>query len=146
MALIRLCGALIGWPFGFYLGAQLLQISQVSPFSNQVLVVFLLAAACAILGWLGAPYVTVAPARAVLHRINAMSAGDLLGGSFGAGVGLLLGLLIAFPLALLPEDLGRWAPILSAAFLGATGAAAFPSTRTRRSRARTRSWSSSRRA
>ncbi len=78
MAFIRLSGALVGWPFGFALAAQLLQISQVLPVSNQVLVVFLMATACAILGWLGAPYVTVAPARLVLRQIHAMSAGDLL--------------------------------------------------------------------
>ncbi len=124
MAFIRLSGALIGWPFGFYLGAQLLQISQVTPISNQVLVIFLLATACAILGWLGAPYATVTPARYVLRRINAMSAGDLVGGSVGGGVGLLLGLLLAFPLALLPEDLGRFVPLAVAAFLGLSGATA----------------------
>ncbi len=124
MAFIRLGGALIGWPFGFYLGAQLLQISQVAPVSNQVLVVFLLATACAILGWLGAPYATVTPARSILRRINAMSAGDLVGGSVGGGFGLLLGLLLAFPLSLLPEDLGRFVPLAVAAFLGLSGAAA----------------------
>ena len=124
MAFIRLGGALIGWPFGFYLGAQLLQISQVAPISNQVLVVFLLATACAILGWLGAPYATVTPARSILRRINAMSAGDLVGGSVGGGFGLLLGLLLAFPLSLLPEDLGRFVPLAVAAFLGLSGAAA----------------------
>lgn len=124
MAFIRLGGALIGWPFGFYLGAQLLQISQVSPISSQVLVVFLLATACAILGWLGAPYATVTPARYVFHHINAMSVGDLVGGSVGGGFGLLLGLLLAFPLSLLPEDLGRFVPLAATAFLGVNGAAA----------------------
>lgn len=124
MAFIRLGGALIGWPFGFTLAAQLLQISQVSPLSNQVLVVFLLATACAILGWLGAPYVTVAPAQLILRRINAMSAGDLVGGSLGGGVGLVLGLLLAFPLSLLPEDLRRYVPLAAAMFLGLSGAAA----------------------
>ncbi|MBM4420717.1 MAG: PIN domain-containing protein [Chloroflexi bacterium] len=124
MGLLRLAGALVGWPFGFALGAELLQISQVSPLSNQVLVMFLLAAMFAILGWLGAPYVTVAPARFVLRRIHAASAGDLVGGAVGGGVGLLLGLLLAFPLALLPEELGQFAPIAGAAFLGGFGAAA----------------------
>ena len=123
MAIIRLCGALIGWPFGFYLGAQLLQISQVSPFSNQVLVLFLLATGCAILGWLGAPYVTAAPARLLLARLNAMSVGDLAGASLGLGFGLFLGLLLAFPLSQLPEDLRHFAPLLGALLLGGTGAA-----------------------
>ena len=124
MAFIRLGGALVGWPFGFALAAELLQISQVSPVSNQVLVVFLLAAACAILGWLGAPYVTVAPARLVLRQIHAMSAGDLISGSLGGGAGLVLGLLLAFPLSRLPDEFGRYVPLAAALFLGLSGTAA----------------------
>ena len=124
MSLIRLVAALIGWFFGFFLGASLLEVSQVTPVSNQVLVVFLLAAACAILGWLGAPYVTVVPARIVAGWIREASAGDLVGGAFGAGVGLILGLFLAFPLSFLPGNLGRFAPIIGAALLGIGGAAA----------------------
>lgn len=124
MFFIRLGAALIGFIFGGYLGLSLLQISEVYPVSNQVLVVMLLAAACAILGWLGAPYVTVLPARFVIARIRDASAGDLVGGAFGAGVGLLLALFLAFPLSFLPDNLGRFAPIVGALFLGLSGAAA----------------------
>jgi len=124
VALIRLVAALIGWFFGFFLGASLLEVSQVTPVSNQVLVVFLLAAACAILGWLGAPYVTVVPARIVAGWIRETSADNLVGGAFGAGVGLILGLFLAFPLSFLPGNLGRFAPIIGAALLGMGGAAA----------------------
>ena len=58
---LRFGGAPIGFFVGFFLAAELLQVSQVTPVSNQVLVVFPLAVACAILGWLGAPYATVKP-------------------------------------------------------------------------------------
>ena len=81
MAFIRLVAALIGFVFGFFLGANLLQVTQVTPANNQVLVVLLLATACAILGWLGAPYVTVMPAAIVVERIRLASAGDLIGGA-----------------------------------------------------------------
>ena len=124
MSFIRLFVALIGWFFGFYLGASLLQVSQVTPVSNQVLVVFLLATACAILGWLGAPYVTVLPANAIAARIRDASAGDLVGGAFGTGVGLVLALFLALPLSFLPGDLGRYAPIVGALVLGLGGGAA----------------------
>lgn len=124
MAFIRLLGALIGFFFGFYLGAALLQVSQVTPVSNQLLVIILLATACAILGWLGAPYVSVYPAGRIVRAIQASSSGDLLGGAFGAGVGLVLALLLALPLALLPEELGRYGPFAVALFLGAAGAVA----------------------
>ena len=124
MFVIRLLAALIGWFFGFYLGASLLEVSNVTPVSNQVLVVLLLAAACAILGWLGAPYVTVAPARVVARWIRGTSAGDLVGGAFGAAFGLMLGLFLAFPLSFLPGNVGRYAPLVTALVLGVAGAAA----------------------
>ncbi len=124
MAFLRLGAALIGWIFGFYLGASLLEISRVTPVSNQVLVVFLLATACAILGWLGAPYVTVRPARFVASRIREAQAGDLVGGAFGTGFGLVLALFLAFPLSFLPDNLGRFAPLIGALVLGLAGGAA----------------------
>ena len=124
MAFLRLFAALIGWIFGFYLGANLLEVSQVTPVSNQVLVVFLLATACAILGWLGAPYVTVRPWRFVTMWLREAQAGDLIGGAFGTGVGLMLALFLAFPLSLLPGNVGRFAPIVGAIVLGLAGGAA----------------------
>lgn len=124
MAFIRLGAALIGWFFGFFLGASLLEVTVVREITNQILVVFLLATACAILGWLGAPYVTVLPARIIKARIQATSAGDLVGAAFGGGVGLILGLFLAFPLSFLPDNFGRFAPIVGAIVLGVIGAAA----------------------
>ncbi len=124
MALIRLLGAVLGFFFGFFLGAALLQVTEVRPVSNQVLVVILLAILCAIVGWLGSPYVTVYPARRIVRGIHEASGGDLLGGAFGAGIGLGLALLLSVPLALLPQDLGRYGPFVVAVFLGAIGAAA----------------------
>jgi len=124
MVFIRFAGALIGFFFGFFLAAQLLQVSQVAPLSNAVLVVLLLAIACAILGWLGAPYATVRPIWAIERRIRETQAADLLGGAAGLGVGLILALFLAFPLSFLPGELGRFAPLLGAAILGAGGTAA----------------------
>jgi uncharacterized protein YacL len=124
VVILRLLAALIGWFFGFYLGASLLEVTTVTSVSNQVLVVLLLATACAILGWLGAPYVTVLPARVIVSWIRKTSADDLVGGAFGAAVGLILGLFLAFPLSFLPDNLGRFAPIAGAVLLGVGGAAA----------------------
>jgi uncharacterized protein YacL len=124
LSFVRLAGALVGFVFGFSLGAQLLQVSQVTPVSNAVTVVLLLAVACAILGWLGAPYVTIQPGRALARRIRESAFGDLVGGSAGAAVGLLLALLLAFPIALLPGELGRSLPLVVAVILGFAGAAA----------------------
>ena len=124
MAFIRLVAALIGFVFGFFLGASLLQVTQVTPPTNQIYVVLLLATACAILGWLGAPYVTVLPARYVVNSLREASAGDLIGGAFGAAIGLMLALFLAFPLSFLPGEIGRYAPLVTAVVLGVMGATA----------------------
>jgi uncharacterized protein YacL len=124
VAFIRLVAALIGFVFGSFLGFSLLGVSQVTPFSNAILVVLLLATACAILGWLGAPYVTVMPAAYVVNWLRAASGADLVGGAFGAAVGLILALFLAFPLSFLPGDIGRYAPLVTAVVLGAIGATA----------------------
>jgi uncharacterized protein YacL len=121
---LRFGGALIGFFVGFFLAAELLQVSQVTPVSNQVLVVFLLAVACAILGWLGAPYATILPTRWVVARIQATAAGDLAAGVLGGGVGLVLALFLAFPLSFLPGELGRFAPLVGALALSLLGVTA----------------------
>lgn len=124
LSFIRLAGALAGFLFGFYLGAELLQVTRVTPVSDQVRAVFLMGILCAILGWLGAPYLTIVPARAIDRRIRQASFGDLVGGSIGAAVGLLLAVLLTFPLSLLPGDYGRFAPLAAAILLGGVGAIA----------------------
>jgi uncharacterized protein YacL len=121
---IRLVAALIGFVFGFFLGSSLLQVTQVTPLTNQILVVLLLATACAILGWLGAPYVTVMPAAYIVNWLRAASGADLIGGAFGGAVGLILALFLAFPLSFLPGDIGRYAPLVTAVVLGVIGATA----------------------
>lgn len=123
MVFIRVIAALIGFVFGFFLGANLLEITELTP-NNRVLVVLLLAIACSILGWLGAPYVTVMPAGFVVERIRRTSAGDLIGGALGAAFGLILALFLAFPLSLLPGEVGRYAPIVGAVTFGLVGATA----------------------
>ncbi|MDE3194521.1 MAG: PIN domain nuclease [Chloroflexota bacterium] len=124
LSFVRWVGAIVGFFFGFFLGAQLLEVTEVSPPSNKVIVVFLLAIACSIIGWLGAPYVTVQPGRAIAARIRDSAFGDLVGGSAGAAVGLVLGVLLTLPLSLLPGQLGEFAPLIAAVALGLLGAGA----------------------
>lgn len=122
LAFLRLGGALIGWLFGFFFGVSLLEVSQINEVSNRLIVVVLLAIACGILGFLGVEYVTVHPSRWLLRRIRRTSASDLVAGSAGALAGLVLALFLAFPIALLPNRVAQFAPLLVAGFLGATGA------------------------
>ncbi len=121
LALLRLIGAFIGWIFGFILGISLLEVSRINEVDNRIIVVLLLATACGILGFLGVEYITLRPARWLLRRISDTSASDLIAGSAGALVGLLLALFLAVPISLLPGNVGRFAPLLVAVLLGLTG-------------------------
>ncbi|TMD61263.1 MAG: PIN domain-containing protein [Chloroflexi bacterium] len=122
LSLLRLFAAFLGWIFGFLLGVALLEVSRIDEVDNRVIVVLLLATACGILGFLGVEYVTVRPARWLLARIRDASASDLIAGSTGAIIGLLLGLFLAFPIALLPGSVGQFAPLAVAGVLGLIGA------------------------
>ena len=124
LSFFRFLGALVGFLFGLYLGAQLLQVTDVSTLDDRVRAVLLMGVLCAIIGWLGAPYVTILPARSLDHRLRAAAFGDLVGGSVGAAIGLVFAVLLTFPLSLLPGDLGRIAPLVVAALLGFAGATA----------------------
>lgn len=122
LSVIRLAGAVVGFMFGFYLGAALLQVTVVTPVDDRVRAVLLMGLLCAILGWLGAPYATIVPALAIDRRIRQASFGDLVGASIGTAVGLLLAVLLTFPLSLLPSEVGRFAPLGAAIVLGLVGA------------------------
>ena len=124
LSFFRFLGALVGFLFGLYLGAQLLQVTSVSTIDDRVRAVLLMGVLCSIIGWLGAPYVTIQPAFALQRRIRAASFGDLVSGAAGAAIGLVLALLLAVPLALLPGELGRLAPLVAAVGLGLAGATA----------------------
>lgn len=124
LSFLRLLGAVAGFMFGFLLGVELLQITRVTPISDTVRAVYLMGVQGAILGWLGAPYVTIIPARYITRRIRETHFGDLAGGAAGAAIGLLLGALLVVPLSLLPGEFGRYVPVALAVLLGLVGGAA----------------------
>jgi uncharacterized protein YacL len=64
------------------------------------------------------------PAAYIVNWLRAASGADLVGGAFGAAVGLILALFLAFPLSFLPGDIGRYAPLVTAVVLGVIGATA----------------------
>lgn len=69
-----------------------------------------LALAAAIAGFLATPYVTTKPFRWLIKRLRLLSTADILAVSFGLIIGLVVGALLAGPLAALPGGVGRLAP------------------------------------
>ncbi len=76
----------------------------------------------ALFGLLVIPYLTVYPLRWLRNRIKGMPASELVWGTAGLSVGLVLGAVLSVPLSALPEWPGRLAPTVVALVLGYLGA------------------------
>jgi uncharacterized protein YacL len=76
----------------------------------------------ALFGLLVIPYLTVYPLRWLRSRIKRMPASELVWGTMGLSVGLVLGAVLSVPLSALPEWPGRLAPTVVALVLGYLGA------------------------
>ena len=94
-------GALVGWSFGGVLAArpELVAASQL-----------FLAAVLAALGFLTTPYIVFDLVDTILLRLRTLTLDALIAGGLGAFFGALLGLLLAWPLALLPRPAGQLVP------------------------------------
>lgn len=82
---------------------------------------YALVLAAGALGLLLGPYVTLQPVQWLWRRIHAAPASALAAGTIGLIAGLLIAVLLAWPLSMLPEPLGRWLPLVAAGLLGYTG-------------------------
>ncbi|GBD17611.1 putative PIN and TRAM-domain containing protein YacL [bacterium HR27] len=106
-------GALVGWSFGGMLAArpELVAVSQL-----------FLAAVLAGLGFLTTPYIVFDLVDAVVQRLRRLTLEALLVSLAGAFVGALLGLVLAWPLALLPRPAGQIVPSVVALLTTVIGA------------------------
>jgi len=112
--LLRLAGMIIlgvaGWRCGLILDHLLWSYAQ-----------YILAALGAALGLLLTPSLTVRPLRWANERIRQAPSHELLAGTLGLVVGLLIAALLAIPLSMLPSVFGRVLPIIASvvfAYLG----------------------------
>jgi uncharacterized protein YacL len=76
------------------------------------------AAAWFVVGFVILPTVTVEPARWLMKRVLALTAGEFVTAVGGLLVGLLMGLLLGLPLANFPEPYGRLLPVGVSIVLG----------------------------
>ena len=75
----------------------------------------------AIVGYIGAPYVSVVPCRALLNWFSKVSARAIVMGVVGLLIGLVLAALLAYPLSMLPAPWGQTIPVVAAVALAALG-------------------------
>ncbi|MBX5450736.1 MAG: PIN domain nuclease [Thermogemmatispora sp.] len=81
-----------------------------------------IAVACAIIAFVITPYVTIVPYRWVSHQLRTVAVSDLIAGTIGLIVGLLISVLFGIPLGALPENWGHILPVVAALICGYLGA------------------------
>jgi uncharacterized protein YacL len=113
-------GALLGWSFGGFFAArpELVAVTQ-----------FFLASVLAALGFLVTPYLLFDLSDAIWARLRALTVDALIAGGIGAFAGGVFGLLLAWPLALLPRPAGQLIPPTVALLAMLVGAALVSSRR-----------------
>jgi uncharacterized protein YacL len=115
--LLRLAGMIVlgavGWRSGLILNDHFAW-----PYAQ-----YIIAAAGACLGLVSTPAVTIRPLRWLAERIRQLPLQDLVAGTVGLVIGLLIAALLAVPLSMLPDPFGRMLPLVGSlvfVYLGVT--------------------------
>lgn len=115
---LRFVGAGVGIVLG-YIGGLLLFAAR--PIEEQQAYAVLLALLAGVALLLGIPLVTTMPFRALLRRLQALSAGDIVAGGAGLLLGLAAAALLTLPLRELPI-VGSYAPTVAGFIFAYVGA------------------------
>ncbi len=120
-SILRLLGTLVYGFIGWELGVALAQTREINADSAP----YILSAALigALLGFLLAPWLIIAPARAARNSLRQVPIEDLISGLIGLTFGLLIAALLAFPISQLPSPFGTILPFLGVIIFGYLGAA-----------------------
>jgi uncharacterized protein YacL len=119
--ILRIIGMILLSLGGFYLGAQLADITGGTPELYSIV----LGMVGALIGLILTPFLTTRPMRALRQLMARISTQTFLAGLVGMTVGLLFAALLAFPLSLLPSPFGRVLPFVGALLFSYLGVAVF---------------------
>lgn len=118
--LLRVLGALVYGFVGWELGIALAQTADLTTESALYLVPATLL--CGALGYLMAPWLVIAPASAARNSLRAVPTGDLIAGTIGLMIGLIIAALLSYPVAQLPSPFGSILPLILVIIFGYLGA------------------------
>lgn len=119
--LFRILGTLVYGFIGWELGVALAQTREVNTESALYIVPAALIGGA--LGFFLSPWIVIAPARAARNSLRQVPMGDLVSGTIGLAVGLLIATLLAFPVSQLPPPFGNIMPLIGVIVFGYLGAA-----------------------
>ncbi len=126
--IFRLIGMVVFAIIGVMWGAQLGQIATAggapSTFSVEEYA-FTLGLVGALIGLILTPFITIRPMRAIRSLLTRVSAHTLFAALFGLIAGLIIAVLLAFPLSRLPSPFGEILPFIGVVFFGYLGVSVF---------------------
>jgi uncharacterized protein YacL len=118
--LLRVLGTLVYGFIGWELGVALAQTNELNTDSMWYIVPSSLIAAA--LGYIFAPWIIIAPARAARNSLRQVPMDELVAGTIGLAAGLLLAALLAYPISKLPRPFGDILPLIAVIVFGYLGA------------------------
>jgi uncharacterized protein YacL len=113
----RIIGMILLSIAGLLLGVRLADLGSASPYIYGT--TFFLVGALA--GLVLTPYFTVKPLRSMRRRLGGMPVQQLVAGTIGLVVGLIIAALLALPLSLLPPPFNQILPFVGAVLFGYLG-------------------------
>ncbi|MBV7330488.1 PIN domain nuclease [Chloroflexi bacterium TSY] len=119
--IFRVLGTLVYGFIGWELGVALAQTRELTPDSMRIILSSALIGA--LLGFLLAPWLVIAPARAARNSLRQVPIEDLVTGSVGLIGGLIIAALLVVPVARLPTPFGTILPFIGAIIFGYLGTA-----------------------
>jgi uncharacterized protein YacL len=113
----RIIGMILFSIGGLFLGVRLAELGDMSAYLYGT--TFFLVGAFT--GLVLTPYLTIKPLRTIRHQLRRMPVQQLVAGTIGLVVGLIIAALLAFPLSLLPAPFKQLLPFLGALLFGYLG-------------------------
>jgi len=121
--LFRLLGTILYGFIGWEIGITLVGTTELNTETWRIIVPATLLGAA--FGFLLAPWLVIAPARAARNALRQIPINDLVSGTIGLGVGLIIAALLTFPISRLPPPFGNIVPFILVFLFGYLGATAF---------------------
>ncbi len=126
--IVRLIGMVVFCVVGVVWGVQLGTVANISPTPETFSVeqyAFTVGLVGALIGLILTPYITTRPVRAIRAILTRVAAQTLFAALFGLIAGLIIAVLLAFPLSRLPSPFGDILPFVGVVLFGYLGVAVF---------------------
>lgn len=118
--LLRILGTLVYGFIGWELGVALARTQELN--TDSIWYIVPSAVIAAALGYIFAPWIIIAPARAARNSLRQVPMEELVAGTIGLAAGLLLAALLAYPISKLPPPFGDIMPLIAVIVFGYLGA------------------------